>query len=154
MVCDFCTFTLMLTHYSPVNSNVLWPDGMTHAQISQACTKMFKMYFCIHLWFWSHKAYLHNIVSMSVLFEKYAAWSPRGWPSLCVFATILTLPTPSLIFIWGTEPWHTQQRPSWAQAVLLFFFFFSSSLSFSSHSACSCFSVVEAAVVCSLTSFR
>lgn len=59
-----------LSHYSPINSLVVWPDGVTRAQISHACTKMFNMYICIHQWLWSHKAYLRNIcVSFSAVWE-------------------------------------------------------------------------------------
>lgn len=50
-----------LTHYYPINLNVTRPRGVTRAQISQACRKMFNRYICIHLWLWSHAAFSRNI---------------------------------------------------------------------------------------------
>lgn len=108
----------------------------------------------------SQKQTYITFVSPSELFEDVCvAQPPRSWPSLCVCLCVCSHPTyPPLIFIFirGTEPWQTAQRPqmSTSSTPLLFFPSSSSSLSFSSHSLCSCSSVLEAAVVYSLTSCR
>lgn len=91
-----------------------------------------------------------TFVSPSVLFEKCAAQSLRGWPSLCEFATVLTPPAPSRLHLRCWAMADTAEAYMSTSSTLLLF---SSSSLFSSHSSCSCSSVVEAAVVCSLTSF-
>lgn len=142
-----------LTHYYPINSDVIRPHGITHAQIFQACRKMFNRYICIHLWLWSHAAYSRNIcASFGAVWEVCGGAASTGLAQSVRVCHCSHRTFPPLIFIWGTEPWQTQQRPRWAQAELLSLF--SSSLSFSSHSSYSCSSVLEAAVVCSLSSFR
>lgn len=97
---------------------ILWPC-MTQTDLpgkAEGCLT------CIHLWLWSHKAYLHNIcASFSAAWETCAGASTGLALSVCVFVTVPALPTLSHLHLkyWGTA--RTHQRPRWAQVVFLSF---------------------------------
>lgn len=129
---------------------ILWPC-MTQTDLpgkAEGCLT------CIHLWLWSHKAYLHNIcASFSAAWETCAGASTGLALSVCVCVSLFPPYLHSPIFIWSTEAQlaHTTEAQMSTSSLPILF---SSSCSFYSHSSCSCSSAMEAAVVCSLTSFR
>lgn len=99
---------------------ILWPC-MTQTDLpgkAEGCLT------CIHLWLWSHKAYLHNIcASFSAAWETCAGASTGL--ALCVCACVCHCSRPTYTLPSSFEVLrhssHTPQRPRWAQVVFLSF---------------------------------